>query len=400
MQAEHHRPDLDAAHAALEVERVGERDARVGERRDVRQQRAGVDVDGVAAGRLDDRHAGRDQLVAEVLGGADAVAQVLLVDDLLEPARDRLEVVAGQPAVGGEALGQDQQVPRLLGPRRRRSSRGSRRCWRGRPSWPTSCSRRPARTSRARCRVGRPLGLARPRALDEPRVLGEAAGVEEERLAVPVAERAHAAQVLERHRLAAAGVVGHRHHDQRHAVALASSSRRSSAPRSMLPLNGWIERRHAAFGDHQVARLGALDLDVGARRVEVVVVRHDVARAARTVWNRMRSAARPWCVGMMCRKPVRSRDDVAEAVERPAAGVRLVALHQRAPLRRRHRAGARVGEQVDQDVVGVQQEDVVAGGSRARASRSSGVVNLMASTDLMRNGSMMVRMCTCKSDVE
>ncbi len=44
-------------------------------------------------------------------------------------------------------------------------------------------------------------------------------------------------------------------------------------------------------------------------------------------------------------------DDVAEAVERPAAGVRLVALHQRAPLRGGHRAGAGVGQQIDQDVL-------------------------------------------------
>jgi hypothetical protein len=34
----------------------------------------------------------------------------VLVDDLLEPLGDRLEVAAGQAAVGREALGQDEQV--------------------------------------------------------------------------------------------------------------------------------------------------------------------------------------------------------------------------------------------------------------------------------------------------
>ena len=159
------------------------------------------------------------QLLGEVRRRADAISQVRLFDDLLEAARDRLEVVAGQPAVGRKSLGQNQQVARTAPPSRRCSSRGSRRCSPGRPSSPTSCSRRRARTSRARSRAacGRAVpGLA---LLDEPRVLGEAAGVEEERLAVAVAERADAAQVLQRHRLAAAGVVRDRHHHQRHAVA-------------------------------------------------------------------------------------------------------------------------------------------------------------------------------------
>ena len=93
------------------------------------------------------------------------------------------------------------------------------------------------------------------------------------------------------------------------------------------------------------------------------------------------------------------RDDVAEAgevlhdvlepVERSAAGIRLVALHQRAPLRRRHRAGAGIGQQVDEDVVGAQQEDVVAR-LLERVHALLRVVKWSASTDLMRNGSMMV----------
>jgi hypothetical protein len=61
--------------------------------------------------------------------------------------------------------------------------------------------------------------------LDEPRVLGEAARIEEERLPVPVADCADAAQVLERHRLAAARVVGHRDHDERDAIAVTRQQR-------------------------------------------------------------------------------------------------------------------------------------------------------------------------------
>ena len=48
------------------------------------------------------------------------------------------------------------------------------------------------------------IGVAVLALLDEPRVLGEAAGVEEERQVVSVAHLAHRAQVGEAHRLAAA----------------------------------------------------------------------------------------------------------------------------------------------------------------------------------------------------
>ena len=48
----------------------------------------------------------------------------------------------------------------------------------------------------------------------------------------------------------------------------------------MLPLNGWRGARLPAFGNDQVDRLRAGELDVGARRVEVGVVGDDVARLA------------------------------------------------------------------------------------------------------------------------
>ena len=149
MPPEHDRADLAAADAALEVERDGERLARVLERRDVRQQRPRVEVDGVAAERLDERDAGRVERLAEVGRRADPVAQVVLVDDLAQALGDRLEVAAGEAAVGREALGQDQQVAALLGEGVVVASPASRRCWRGRPSWrSSSCRRRATAISR------------------------------------------------------------------------------------------------------------------------------------------------------------------------------------------------------------------------------------------------------------
>jgi hypothetical protein len=118
-------------------------------------------------------------------------------------------------------------------------------------------------------------------------------------LPVAVAERADAAQVLERDRLAAARVVGDGHHHERHAVAVLVER-----PLERLEVDVALERVHerrvAALGDHEVERLGALDLDVGARGVEVVVVRHHLARPQHRV-EEDALGARPWWVGMTCR---------------------------------------------------------------------------------------------------
>jgi hypothetical protein len=79
-QAEHDRADLAAADPALEVQGAGECLARVGQRVDVRQHRPGVDEDGVAAERHDNRDAGLFQSLPEVLHRPDPVAQVVVVD--------------------------------------------------------------------------------------------------------------------------------------------------------------------------------------------------------------------------------------------------------------------------------------------------------------------------------
>ena len=65
-------------------------------------------------------------------------------------------------------------------------------------------------------------------------------------------------------------------------------------------LEGCSDRRIAALGDHEVDGFGTGDLDVRARRVEVRVVRDDLARPRRSTANRIFSAARPWCVGITC----------------------------------------------------------------------------------------------------
>ena len=72
---------------------------------------------------------------------------------------------------------------------------------------------------------------------------------------------------------------------------------------------------------------------------------------------------------------------VLEPVERTAPGVGLVGVQHRGPLAGRHGPGPRIGEQVDEDLVGPKPEQVVgdalerrlAIGGRHRADRLCGV---------------------------
>ena len=116
----------------------------------------------------------------------------------------------------------------------------------------------------------------------------------------------------------------------------------------------------AALGDDEVDRLGAGELDVGARRVEVRVVRDDLVRPAEHAEQDLLGG--PTLVGG---DDVREReqrlDRLEEHVPRRRAGVRLVAVLDRRPLVAAHRARARVGQQVDEHVLGVDRKQVEAG---------------------------------------
>src|SRR3972149_1700670 len=63
-----------------------------------------------------------------------------------------------------------------------------------------------------------------------------------------------------------------------------------------------------------------------------------------------------------------------ERVPRARAGVRLVTLHHPRPLVHGHRARTRVGEQVNEHLVGFQLKDVVVGGANGRGALGVGAL--------------------------
>ena len=187
--------------------------------------------------------------------------------------------------------------------------------------------------------------------LDEPRIFGKAARIEIERDAVALAYRSHLANVLHRNRLASTGVVGDGEHDERNAVAAHALDQSFESGHIHVAFEGIGRRGLATFGNDQIDGFGANELHVGASRVEVRVVGDDVALpAGYAKQDALGGATLVRGDNVFVAKDV--LDGIFEAVEAAAAGVAFVAFHDGRPLVGGHGAGAGVGEQVDQDIVG------------------------------------------------
>jgi hypothetical protein len=114
---------------------------------------------------------------------------------------------------------------------------------------------------------------------------------------------------------------------------------------------GWI----TALGDDEVDRIGAGELDVGARGVEVSIRRHDGARPGYDAEQDLLRRASLVGRNDMAERP-QLGDRGEEAEPRRGAGIRLVAALDAGPLLGAHGTGPRVGQQVDEDVGRVEVE--------------------------------------------
>ena len=142
--------------------------------------------------------------------------------------------------------------------------------------------------------------------------------------------------------------------------------------------------RVARFRNGQVDGARAGEFDIGAGGVEVRVGRHDVARLAHHGEQDALGGA-PLVGGHHVAESGELVGHPLEAEEALAAGVGFVAAHHRRPLLGGHRAGAGIGQQVDQDVARFDQEEVVAGRFQiALAFRRRGVAQRLHALDAER----------------
>ena len=201
---------------------------------------------------------------------------------------------------------------------------------------------------------------------------------------------AHAAQVLERDGLARRRELFVIVTNTTGTSAARSASSASSAPRSMFPLNGCSFAGSRPSGITRSTASAPVN-STFARVVSKCVLFGTTlpGPADRGEQDLLGGAA------LVRRDHVREREQLLHGLEEPEprgrAGVALVAVLDRRPLVPGHRAGPGVGEQVDQHVVGMQVEQVVAGRADRGLALSSAWSSCSGSTEWIRNGSMIVR---------
>ena len=222
--------------------------------------------------------------------------------------------------------------------------------------------------------------------LDEQGVLDGARGVQIELQSVVIAEGAQLADVGHADRLAAGHVDRGRETDVGYAV---SSVGVDDSPQ-LVEVDVALERVEVVgivgLIDDDVDEDAAGQLLVQARRREVHVAGHVLAGLDDGTADQVFRAA-PLVGGDQVAVAVDALHRLFQVVEVAAAGVGLVAQHHARPLAVAHGAGAAVGQQVNVDVVGAEQEGVEAGfGQGALAAGAVNDVERLDHFDLPRFG--------------
>ncbi len=309
---------------------------------------------------LDDGHALACDVVAKVGGGGDAIAEVIFFQCFLHADGDRFEIASGETSISGISLGEDEQIFFLLGEQ------------------VVVGAEEPADVGHAIFLGGHGASVAIAEhllrdllwslvfvslltELDEPSVLGEAAGIEIERDAVALADGTDFAHVLHGDRLASARVVGNRKHDERDALSADALDQSLEGGNIHVAFEGMLGGGMLPFFDDEIDGFRADEFDVGTCGIEMRVIGDYVAfLAGDAEEDAFGGAALVRGNDMLVAEDVLDR--AFEVVEAFASGVALVAFHNAGPLAGGHRSGAGVGEQINQNIISGQQEKVVIGG--------------------------------------
>ena len=357
--AEHEGSDFYGADAAFEIEFGGESYAGKLIQRDVRDEAAGVKVDGVASGRHDEGDSLLGEVVSEVGGGGDAVTQVVFVTGLLQADGDGFEIASGEASVGGVAFGEDEQVFFLLGKNvivgAEESADVGHAVFLG--AHGAAVAEREHLLGDLFGRFVFKAGLAE---LDEVGVFSEAASVKVKRDVVGVAELADLAGVFHGDGLASAGVVGDGEHDKRNALGADALDGFGEGGDIHVAFEWMDECGLLAFSDDEVEGFGSGGFDVGASGIEVSVVGDNVSG--------LEDGGEEDALGgasLVSGDDVLVAEDalhgVSETDVAAASGVTFIAFHDGSPLVGGHGSGAGVGEEIDEDVIGGHEKEIVVG---------------------------------------
>ncbi len=361
---EHDRADLHGADAALQVERRGECLAGEFGLRNMGQQAACIQVDGVTAGRFQDGDAGFDQALPQESRLPGAVGQVGFIQSLPETNRHGFQVAPGQAAVGGETLAQDQLVADAL------------------EEGIIADSQEPADIDQGVLLGAHPGAIghredlphdlrdAFPLAaffalLDEIGIFSIAAGIDEEGDAVFTVDRRDSADVFQRDGLPAAGVVGDGDAAEGDLLHPGCLDKPGELFEIHVALEGMVRGGIEAFLDDQVLGDALPRADVALGGIEVHVGGDAVAGFHQQAGQDIFRPA-PLVGGDEMLEPENALHRLRQAVIGACPGVGFIPAHDGRPLLLAHRAGTGIGHQVDIDILRAEGEEVIPGSEKRR----------------------------------
>ena len=237
--------------------------------RNVIQKFSSVDVYGMTARWLNYWHSSLNDLLCEIGSRAQPVVEIVLPQDLAQTLCDRIQVSAGQAAVRGESLGEDQQV----------AGASSHEIVVARKPTSDVCQAIFLGAHGAHVCIGehllhylqhRLIRVTLLAQLDEVRVLSEAGRVDHENCPVFVSQSRCFSDVGHTDGLATSGVVGDGDYDTTHLVTL--FDKKCLQP---LQIDVALERvycgRHETFRNDEVQSLITYIFDISTSCVEVGV---------------------------------------------------------------------------------------------------------------------------------
>ncbi|MEI2718807.1 MAG: hypothetical protein V9E87_01495 [Gemmatimonadales bacterium] len=194
------------------------------------------------------------------------------------------------------------------------------------------------------------------------------------------------AQVGKAHRLSASKVDRHRHADVGDPLGAHLLHEAVELDQVNVALERMQRGRIVRLVDDHVVKGRTGQLLMEPRRGEVHVAGDVVTRLDQQLREEVLGAA-PLVGGDQLLVAVGVADGLLQVIEVARAGVGLIAHHHAGPLAIAHRAGAGIGEEVDVDVLGAEQEGVVAGvADVALALGAGGHADRLDNLDLPRFG--------------
>ena len=377
------RADLHAADSRLQIEFHGER---LGDKlflRQVGEHFFRIDEDGVSAGRPLVGYAVVVQQVAQQLHLADAGVELFVFGIFVQPHGQRIHVAARHAAVGHVALEHDAEghgLPvELFAAHGHEPAHVHHTVLLGRDGHDVGIG-----VDFADDLLDGLVGIAFLAGLDEIGILGETGRVEQQGYAIAAADFGRFADVAHRHGLAAGRVVGDGQHDARDFLARVLAQELFELGDVHLTLERQLFLGVGRIVDRAVHGVAAAEFDVPFGGVEMGVARDDVARLEQCRKDHVLRST-PLVRGQEIGHPEDAFDRLLEPEIGRGPGIAFVAGHHGRPLAVAHRTCARVGQQVDRDLVAAQLEKVVAGfADPCFALRTGGGADGLGHLDLVR----------------